>query len=105
MDILSNGTFCPMGRFVPGTFCPLGSFVPGTLQYVLGRFVLGRFVLGRFVLGRFVCAPNIFVKRTWITPFLRLVTEHTLLDLKSPQAHLKIQLFFKVKVMTYRSKI
>ena len=68
-DVLSLGTFCPLGRFVPGTFCPqdalsLGTFCPS------GRFVLwdicplGRFVLwdvlsygtfcpmGRFVLGR-----------------------------------------------------
>ena len=47
-DILSLGTFCPLGRFVLGTFCPwdvlsLGTFCP----------------LGRFVLGRFVCAPTV----------------------------------------------
>ena len=81
-DVLSPGTFCPLGLFFPGTFFPwdvfsLGRFFPGTLSpwdvmsfgtfcpwdvFSLGRFVLGRFVLGRFVLGRFVCASeSVFV--------------------------------------------
>ena len=83
-DVLSLGTFCPLGRFVPwdilslGTFGPLGSFVlwdilslgryvPGTLC-PLGRFIpgtfcpsdvlsLGRFVPGTFCLGTF-CIPT-----------------------------------------------
>ena len=37
-DVLSLGTFCPLGRFVRGTFCPLGRFVRGTFC-PLGRFV------------------------------------------------------------------
>ena len=70
LDVLSLGTFCPLGRFVfwdvlsLGTFCPLGCFVLGTLcpwdVLSLGTFcpwdVLS---LGRFVLGRFVCASSL----------------------------------------------
>ena len=87
-DVLSLGTFCPLGRFVPlvhfvwGTFCPLGRFVPWVVLSLMtfclwdilfrGRFVpwdvlsLGTFCpLGRFVpwyvfsVGRFVCASGI----------------------------------------------
>ena len=82
-DVLTLGTFCPLGRFVPwdvlslGTFCPLGRFVPGTFcpwdVLSLGRFApgtfcpwdvlsLGRFVLGCFVLGRFVCASLFYTE-------------------------------------------
>ena len=49
-DILSHGTFCPLGHFVRGTFCPSGRFVQWDVLSV------GRFVFGCFVLGRFVCA-------------------------------------------------
>ena len=45
-DVLSLGTFCPLGRFVPWDVLSLGPYV------------LGRFVLGRFVLGCFVCASQ-----------------------------------------------
>ena len=54
-NVLSLGTFCPLGRFVPlvhfvwGTFCPLGRFVPYDVLSV-GHFVQGTFCpLGRFV--------------------------------------------------------
>ena len=66
-DVLSFGTFCPLGHFVLGTFCPwdvlsLGTFCPWDLmsEDVLSWDVLslGTFCpLGCFVLGRFVCAP------------------------------------------------
>ena len=41
-DVLSLGTFCPLGRFVLGTFCPWDVLSLG--PYVWGRFVLGRLV-------------------------------------------------------------
>ena len=64
-DVLSLGTFCPFGRFVPWDVLSLGCFVPW-YAFTMGCFVpwdvlsLGRLVpwdalsLGRFVLGHFV---------------------------------------------------
>ena len=67
-EILSLGTFCPLGRFILGTFCPLGRFVSWDVLSLwmfcpydlMSEDVLSWDVwpLGRFVLGRFVCAPS-----------------------------------------------
>ena len=47
-DVLSFGTFCPLGHFVSWDVLSLGTFCPWDILS-LGPYVWGRFVLGRFV--------------------------------------------------------
>ena len=54
-DVLSLGTFFPLGRFVLWDVLSLGTFCPWDV------LSLGPYVLGRFVLGRFVCASFFYV--------------------------------------------
>ena len=75
LDVLSKGTFSPLGRLVPwdvlslGTFGPLGRFVPWEV------FSMGRFVPGTFGLGTFsMCIVIHTAPTSW--PYLKLVNKN-----------------------------
>ena len=71
-DVLSFGTFCPLGRFVPGMFCPWDLMSWDVLSWdVLSWDVLS---LGTFSLGTFcLCTEEKakVVATVWRTEFIK----------------------------------
>ena len=81
-DVLSLGTFCPLGHFVSWDVLSLGTFCPWDILS-LGRFVLGTlclrtFCLGTFCpLGRFVCAPTYVLAKLGLRQFFNTPRQAT----------------------------